>query len=1464
MAPALQSTFVDLTGEDENDDSIARAQAACEKAFAAASRMTNHFESMKIPKPLAYQGPRVKDGSTGKDIPSATVPYPWLLPRVTSLPQAAGSDRVLPKKDEMNKAIPRPNASVTSHIVWAPVAVPRAAGIVPAGFPSVSERTDRKEHRRRESKSVTPRTGAPANRTPRSAAISAKQNITETCSELEEWRNKDPDFFAPQASVGTPRRLKRQSDDLEEWSPSSNANHEEEEQNGQVRSNSYSPTPSDGEHEESTANGDNGLSSIQEIPTPQDTKKRKFSESSRSRESPAKLARGSEKPVAHHDSVPSNSSQLGNKKLVQNETASAEYAPQRVTAPLLERGLKAPRLERKSPGKTTVRTYDESLRKPSDADPGQDGALTKPSSLHTQEKADPRLQRNNEASGSLTYKPGLFAATPVPRKFSTLFESVVYPAIRKAAKRNIEKSTKQNIDGLSLEELDAIGKSTVDEVLSRLAFHSGDSYQLDDVTKKKAKKFVRKSFHQRVRKANVRSSHSSATPANDSSVDVAITSLDLSGLEGTSGGNSVLAGGHPPPTPGLDNHEKASSSWSTAAVEKAEGQVPGQSYPNLQNQQQALSLQNTSQDSHNESATPFGPNFDRGRYPAKRRRRGNKYCTPAKTPKSKPGFVNSHFIPSDDYLSSPPSGDSVDQTLSAPVSTQQRKKLGRIRHVASEPTNYADVSKAKGELLEDTSPPIVLQPFLCPTPATALDSSLEYVVAVLVTDTSSTPSQDERKYSITPGDRRQLVTDQSIVKHVDINPTVGKPKLVRIETRVVDPVRPPGRCIPSLLRNRELGLSSRGRHVGTVCQLHQLKSEMIEPWKNWKGASGDVVAVAWNPDSNVYAFGAAAHTNIEDIQYNRPCNLLLGNLTSNQLRELPDHRIDRPKPETIPNGPNATQAVYDACDPKVYETVTSIAFLPTGDRMLTASHDCTVKIWDVTAGKYQCLSTLPHEAWVTSVEVSEYRQGVFATASKSVKDAIRVYHNSADPSSYEKFSASRAIKYPDWKIYPECLRWGPNHHTSHLLLAGFQQWEQQGEPGGGQLCLWDANAFEAITVTPSSQSVFAAAWHPTQPFFATGGAPGNNITDKANTNTVVRTWDLRNTKRFHVEYECPATDMQDITLSPLDPNIVTAGCTDGVSYVWDCRRPDQVLHRLEHGKPLAELDHTRERQEADTGVMLSLWGPSGSLFYTGSSDGVIKAWDVRRHPQDVLISNVANFEVSVQSGAFSPDGNNLLVGDAEGGIHVLSSAPCGPRSNVQSTDAYIDLVRASNGSGLKLDQNDDNPGTEGVDAARTLIDSGQLEYHDQFGVGQGPKYQGPYAKYARKEANESGIGRLRKRFQKKQPISKRGEKQWDVAIPMTTLLVERKEILDREKDGDKTELDALGGSSPLFSTPQGSVPVRDASGNKRLGATVASGIEDPDVEGDTISESEMIEENYWWVRLGEEEVDLARAGRTKH
>ena len=312
MAQATQSSIIDLTGGDDNDDSIARAQAAYEKASAAAFRLSHHFESLKTSKSIMHQNPRETADLTRKDSPSATSHKKKTLPPLGTFTKPGRSEKDGLKNDEENDAIPRPNSSLSSPGVSAARSALGTAASRPVGYPSIVERTGVKKQRPRQTTSVTPTTNAFSSRTPRSAAISAKQNIAEACNKLEKWTNRDPDLIPQQAGVSTPRRLGRPNDDLDEWSPTSNIRGEEEEQKELGRITTDSPTPSGGKCDSLAASRDSSLSQTQVISTSQHAKKRKFSGSSQSRGSPVKVARLDEAPSAHYKSNPPSSEHFHN------------------------------------------------------------------------------------------------------------------------------------------------------------------------------------------------------------------------------------------------------------------------------------------------------------------------------------------------------------------------------------------------------------------------------------------------------------------------------------------------------------------------------------------------------------------------------------------------------------------------------------------------------------------------------------------------------------------------------------------------------------------------------------------------------------------------------------------------------------------------------------------------------------------------------------------------------------------------------------------------------------------------------------------------------------------------------------------------------------------------------------------------------------------------------------------------
>ena len=343
MAQAVRSTIIDLTGEDDNDDSIARAHAAYEKAFAAASRLTNNFESLKTSKPNVSQNPNGNADLTPSGSLSATVAKAETLPPLGTFPEPVRSEKDGLKKDVINNATPRRDPSFLSPGTSDARSVFGTVASRPVESTSLLEKARVKKQRPREITSVTPKTGTLTSRTPRSAAISAKQNIAEAYNELEKWVNKDPDLISLQTGVSTPKKLGRPNDDLDEWSPRSNIKGNEEEPKEMGRMITSSPTPSAGKHHNLAVNRDSGLSRTQGKLISQGATKRKLSESSQPRGSPVKVARRNEEPSAHYSSAPPFSSESANRKHVRSMIG--DVSPAGVYPKCVYPALKAARAE---------------------------------------------------------------------------------------------------------------------------------------------------------------------------------------------------------------------------------------------------------------------------------------------------------------------------------------------------------------------------------------------------------------------------------------------------------------------------------------------------------------------------------------------------------------------------------------------------------------------------------------------------------------------------------------------------------------------------------------------------------------------------------------------------------------------------------------------------------------------------------------------------------------------------------------------------------------------------------------------------------------------------------------------------------------------------------------------------------------------------------------------------------------
>lgn len=340
----------------------------------------------------------------------------------------------------------------------------------------------------------------------------------------------------------------------------------------------------------------------------------------------------------------------------------------------------------------------------------------------------------------------------------------------------------------------------------------------------------------------------------------------------------------------------------------------------------------------------------------------------------------------------------------------------------------------------------------------------------------------------------------------------------------------------SILRRRETGVQShRGWSAATRPISYVLKNKIQDsfgPVCSYTGASSDVHTVAWSVDGQCFAAGAICVSDPHSMQYNRPNNLLYGDVSRNTIHELGNHYIARPKPES---GPNSTHAMFASQDPKLYQTVTSVAFSPNGRFMFSSGYDQNVWVWETKYDGSQPTDavSLYHKSEINLMAVNTL--GVLATATKkSTGNSVKVLHlNEEDllqPPNTINFSSEKAAARPDLKILPTALHFSPRYEN--LLLGGFgAHAREDGKDMNGDICLWDINGNKQLSIWGSGKYVFDLAFHPRDRWFAVATVAGQNA--NRGMRSTVRLYSEHGKSmddRFSslMELECQAQDINDV------------------------------------------------------------------------------------------------------------------------------------------------------------------------------------------------------------------------------------------------------------------------------------------------------------------------------------------------
>jgi WD40 repeat protein len=441
------------------------------------------------------------------------------------------------------------------------------------------------------------------------------------------------------------------------------------------------------------------------------------------------------------------------------------------------------------------------------------------------------------------------------------------------------------------------------------------------------------------------------------------------------------------------------------------------------------------------------------------------------------------------------------------------------------------------------------------------------------------------------------------------------------------------------------------------------------------------------------------------------------------------------------------ESMRETQDPYLYCSVTSTAFHEDSQKALTGSFDKTVKVWDIasdSSGMTLC-GTWHHGGVINFVVTSPHHSKV-ATAADVIQDAIRVYdlsENDVSNSFFTSYSGSRAEEQSaqqlksrqTWAYYPATLQWGKAPRVAHLLLAGYSprsfdvhQDVPDDKKDTGELCLWDTTDGERVVITSArTQNVFEVVWHPTLPIFVAATSATGEHEDRVRTQLRIFSQTEQGAFSHTKTFDCRAMDINEITLMPNSPFhcYLTASCTDGNTYVWDSAQEEKPIHVLRHGHSIDDQILGESNEEVDSGVKFAAWGRTSDRFYTGSSDGIVKAWNVRAPPGEEHVADVISLSGGISAGAFSSDHSRLLMGDATGKLHVLKSGDldecedCLPRHRQPIIPHYEASRSTANEDFVEL-----SPEPTAKEMAQKFIDAGQIVIHPDPYVGavQGENY----------------------------------------------------------------------------------------------------------------------------------------------
>lgn len=281
--------------------------------------------------------------------------------------------------------------------------------------------------------------------------------------------------------------------------------------------------------------------------------------------------------------------------------------------------------------------------------------------------------------------------------------------------------------------------------------------------------------------------------------------------------------------------------------------------------------------------------------------------------------------------------------------------------------------------------------------------------------------------------------------------------------------------------------------------------------------------------------------------------------------------------------------------------VCSVAFSPDGRRLVTASGDSTVKVWDVSTGK-EVLTLRGHTNQVWRVAIDKTGSHI---ASAGADGTIRLW-NAADGKEL------RVIRGHD----------GNSIHALTFSPDGKRLASGNGAASGAiTVKVWDvATGREELTLPPFRGMICGLAFSP----------DGRRLASVSGEH-VLKVWDAQGGKQL-ISVSRPKNHFASVAFSPNGDRLLTAN-DDRTLTVWDAATGQELVNFK---------GHSRE-------VTSGAFSPDGRLVASSAFDATVKVWDAATGKE---LDSRRGHVRETHCVAFDKDGTRLASCAADGTVKI--------------------------------------------------------------------------------------------------------------------------------------------------------------------------------------------------------------------